>query len=114
MRGFHAPPHHFILYPMGEKMLGPERFEALSRLAKLPISKDEQKRLLPQLEAILEYVGSLKELEEEGAPESSPGVSALRPDEAEPGLEADATLAASPDSASGFFRVPKFLKGGRQ
>ncbi len=99
---------------MGEKLLGPERFEALSRLAKLPISKEEQERLLPQLDSILEYVSRLKALGVEAEAESGAGASALRPDEAEPGLEADAALLASPDSASGFFRVPKFVKGGRR
>lgn len=99
---------------MGEKVLCPERFETLSKLAKLTISKKERERLLPQLEAILEYVSSLKAIEAEAAEESGAGISALREDAAQPGLDKDVVLPASPHSASGFFRVPKFVKGGHQ
>lgn len=100
---------------MGEEMLGPERFEKLARLAKLRISPKQAQKLRPQLEAILGYIGRLQSLEETAA--ASDGNATPRPlreDEPMAGLSPEAALAASPASASGYFRVPRFVKGGKQ
>jgi aspartyl-tRNA(Asn)/glutamyl-tRNA(Gln) amidotransferase subunit C len=100
---------------MGEEMLGPERFEKLARLAKLRVSQEQAQKLRPQLEAILGYIGRLQALEETPAPSrgNAPPLP-LREDEPAAGLSPEAALAASPSSASGYFRVPKFVKGGKQ
>jgi len=100
---------------MGEEMLGPERFERLARLAKLQISPEQAKILRPQLEAILGYISRLQALEETpAASKGSTKPQPLRTDEPVAGLAPEAALGASPASASGYFRVPKFVKGGKQ
>ncbi len=100
---------------MGEEMLGPKRFEALARLAKLRISPEQACKLRPQLEAILGYIGRIQTLEETPAlSRNNAAPRPLREDEPAEGLAPEAALGASPNSASGYFRVPKFVKGGKQ
>ncbi len=81
----------------------------VARLARLALTDEEVERLGRQLNAILEAVGKVAELDLEGVePTSHPLelANVWAEDEPRPSLPADEALANAPDREAGFFRVP--------
>ena len=81
----------------------------VARLARLSLTEEELERLGAQLNAILEAVGKVSELDLEGVePTSHPLdlANTLRPDEPRPSLPVDDALANAPERDGDFFRVP--------
>jgi aspartyl-tRNA(Asn)/glutamyl-tRNA(Gln) amidotransferase subunit C len=78
-------------------------------LARLDLSEDEIERFREQLNAILEAVGKVAELElSDVEPTAHPLdlVNAWADDEPRPSLSVDEALANAPDREGDFFRVP--------
>jgi aspartyl-tRNA(Asn)/glutamyl-tRNA(Gln) amidotransferase subunit C len=81
----------------------------VARLARLALSDDEVERLGAQLNAILEAVGKVSELDLEGVePTKHPLelVNVWAEDEPRDSLSNDDALSNAPDREAGFFRVP--------
>jgi len=88
----------------------------VAELAHLALTDEEVKRFLPQLDAILEYVQKLNELDtsqiEPMAQVSYPAVSnpALRVDRTQGSLSQSEAVANAPDAAAGYFKVPRVIE----
>ena len=83
--------------------------EHVARLARLALREDEVERLQEQLNAILEAVGKVSELDLAGVPPTSHPldlVNVLAEDEPAPCLSREDALANAPDPEGGFFGVP--------
>jgi len=81
----------------------------VAQLARLELSEDELSRFAEQLNAILEAVGKVSELDLEGVePTAHPLdlVNVWAEDEPRPCLPVEAALANAPDREDGSFRVP--------
>ena len=81
----------------------------VARLARLALSDEEADRLGAQLNAILEAVGKVSELDlADVEPTAHPLelVNVWADDDPEPSLAVDDALANAPDREAGFFRVP--------
>jgi len=81
----------------------------VARLARLALTDEEVERLGAQLNAILEAVGKVAELDlEDVEPTAHPldVVNVLAEDEPAPSLPVDEALANAPEREHGFFRVP--------
>ena len=81
----------------------------VARLARLALTDEEVERLGAQLNAILEAVGKVSELDLEGVePTSHPLdlVNVWAEDEPRPSLLVEEALANAPDREQGFFKVP--------
>jgi aspartyl-tRNA(Asn)/glutamyl-tRNA(Gln) amidotransferase subunit C len=86
-----------------------EQVVHVARLARLALTEEELERLGGQLDAILEAVGKVSELDLGGVePTSHPLdlVNVWDEDEPRPSLPPEAALANAPDPEDGFFRVP--------
>jgi aspartyl-tRNA(Asn)/glutamyl-tRNA(Gln) amidotransferase subunit C len=81
----------------------------VARLARLDLTDDEVERLGEQLDAILEAVGKVAELDLTAVqPTAHPLdlVNVWRDDEPRPSLTPDEALANAPDRSGDLFRVP--------
>ena len=81
----------------------------VARLARLALREDEIERLQEQLNAILEAVGKVSELDLADVPPTSHPlalVNVFGPDEPRPSWPLEDALANAPERESGFFRVP--------
>lgn len=82
-------------------------------LARIGLSEDEAEVYARRLGGILEYIARLEELDTEGAEPAFfvPGEQCAYRDD-EPGwcLSPEEVLANAPDTAHGFFRVPKIIR----
>ena len=81
----------------------------VARLARLALTDEEIERLGAQLNAILEAVGKVAELDLEGVePTAHPLelVNVWAEDAPQPSLRVEEALANAPDHEAGFFRVP--------
>ena len=81
----------------------------VARLARLELSEDELERFAEQLNAILEAVGKVSELDlAEVDPTAHPLelVNVWAEDDPQSSLTVDEALANAPDREEGFFRVP--------
>ena len=89
-----------------------EEVRRVAQLAKLEFPDSELQRFTAQLGAILDYVERLRDVDTEGI-EPDPGhptsEATLRTDERIPCLETERALANAPDSAGGYFRVPRVI-----
>ncbi len=86
--------------------------EHIAQLARLDLTEEEKQRFAGQLSAILDYAARLQALDTQGIPPTAsvlPARSALRPDEARPGLETKRLLANAPETEANQFRVPPVL-----
>jgi aspartyl-tRNA(Asn)/glutamyl-tRNA(Gln) amidotransferase subunit C len=86
-----------------------QEVEHVARLAHLALSEEELDRLGGQLDAILEAVGKVSELDlTDVEPTSHPLdlVNVWREDEPRPSLDPEDALANAPDVEGGFFKVP--------
>jgi aspartyl-tRNA(Asn)/glutamyl-tRNA(Gln) amidotransferase subunit C len=87
--------------------------EHVARLARLGLSEEEIDRMRAQLDAILNYVDKLNELETRDVPPTShaiPMTNVFREDAVRPCLSQEEALANAPDRQEGFFRVPRILE----
>jgi aspartyl-tRNA(Asn)/glutamyl-tRNA(Gln) amidotransferase subunit C len=83
--------------------------EHVARLARLALREDEIERLREQLNAILDAVGKVSELDLADVPPTSHPlalVNAFGPDEPRPCLPVEEALANAPEREGDFFRVP--------
>jgi aspartyl-tRNA(Asn)/glutamyl-tRNA(Gln) amidotransferase subunit C len=81
----------------------------VARLARLALTDEEVERLGAQLNAILEAVGKVSELDLEGVePTAHPldVVNVWAEDEPSPSLSVEDALGNAPDREGGFFKVP--------
>ena len=81
----------------------------VAKLARLALSEEELDRLGGQLDAILDAVSKVSELDLEDVPPTSHPldlVNVLAEDEPAPCLTRDEALANAPDPEGGFFGVP--------
>jgi len=81
----------------------------VARLARLALREDEIERLQGQLNAILDAVGKVSELDLADVPPTSHPlalVNVFAPDEPAPSLTLEDALANAPEREGDFFRVP--------
>ena len=90
--------------------------ERVAELAHLELTPDESAHMLTDLNAILDYVAELNELNTDAvAPlaqvsELENFVNAPRPDALVPSLERAAVMPQAPESNGTFFKVPKVIE----
>ena len=90
--------------------------ERVAELANVELTPEESGRMLRDLNAILDYVAELNELDTEGvAPlaqvsELSAVATALRRDEVRPSLDRAAVMSQAPETDGAFFKVPKVIE----
>lgn len=99
-----------------------EEVERVAELARLELKPEETPRMLDDLNAILEYVAELNELDTSGIvplaqvsellSEFSDGAGggALRDDRVLPSLDRAEVLSQAPESDGVFFKVPKVIE----
>jgi aspartyl-tRNA(Asn)/glutamyl-tRNA(Gln) amidotransferase subunit C len=86
--------------------------EHVALLARLKLSREEEELFTGQLNAILDYMEKLNELDTRTVEPTFhvvPHCNTMRDDEVKESLPAEATLANAPDKAEGCFRVPKII-----
>jgi aspartyl-tRNA(Asn)/glutamyl-tRNA(Gln) amidotransferase subunit C len=99
-----------------------EEVERVAELANLDLDADEKPRMQRDLNAILEYVAQLNELDTAGiepmaqvsdlsdaGADTGHGV-ALRPDELRPSLDRVLVMEEAPDTDGAFFKTPKVIE----
>ena len=85
-------------------------------LAHLELTKEEMKKFVPQLDAVLQYVQKLNELDtsevEPMAQVTYPAAEnpALRTDEPRKTFDQDQALGNAPDPGPGYFKVPRVIE----
>ena len=91
--------------------------ERVAELAHLELTTDEKGRMLHDLNAILDYVAELNELETAGVEPLEQVTSlvsgaekALRTDERGASLDRAVVMAQAPESDGSFFKVPKVIE----
>jgi aspartyl-tRNA(Asn)/glutamyl-tRNA(Gln) amidotransferase subunit C len=90
----------------------------VAELANLELEPEETQSMLHDLNAILDHVAQLNELDTSGvAPlaqvselEGSTGVSTLRPDKILASLDRAAVMPQAPETDGVFFKVPKVIE----
>jgi aspartyl-tRNA(Asn)/glutamyl-tRNA(Gln) amidotransferase subunit C len=95
-----------------------EDVERVAELAHLELAPDEMPRMVQDLNAILDYVAELNELDTAGlAPlaqvselDGASGQSRLRKDVVVPSLERAAVMPQAPETDNVFFKVPKVIE----
>jgi aspartyl-tRNA(Asn)/glutamyl-tRNA(Gln) amidotransferase subunit C len=86
--------------------------EHVALLARLQLSAAEKEVFTGQLNAILEYVAKLNELDTEGIEATYhvvPHQNVMRQDEVTASVFPEVSLENAPDQAQGCFRVPKII-----
>ncbi len=83
----------------------------LARLARLAVTEQEIDLFAGQLDAILDTVSRVGQIDEDVPPTSHvvPLTNVLRPDAVIPGLAREEALAGAPRAEEGRFRVPRIL-----
>jgi aspartyl-tRNA(Asn)/glutamyl-tRNA(Gln) amidotransferase subunit C len=95
-----------------------EEVERVAELAHLELEPGEKSGMVKDLNAILDYVAELNELDTGGiAPlaqvselEGAGGVGELRLDVIQPSLDRAAVMAQAPETDGAFFKVPKVIE----
>lgn len=94
-----------------------EDVNRVAELAHLRLTPEESGRMVADLNAILDYVAELNQLDTSGvAPLAqvselgASGASALRADRLEPSLPRDVVMAQAPETSGAFFKVPKVIE----
>jgi aspartyl-tRNA(Asn)/glutamyl-tRNA(Gln) amidotransferase subunit C len=92
----------------------PEEVRELAVLARLALTEQEVARLTGDLDAILDYVDAMRELDTTGVEPMTHAVPfdcPLRPDQVAPSLPVDEALANAPRREASFFQVPRIVPG---
>jgi aspartyl-tRNA(Asn)/glutamyl-tRNA(Gln) amidotransferase subunit C len=92
--------------------------ERVAELAHLELTPEETRNMLHDLNAILEHVAQLNELDTDGvAPlaqvselEGAGGERSLRTDVVVPSLQRAAVMSQAPEADQAFFKVPKVIE----
>jgi len=90
--------------------------ERVAELAHLKLTLEEMPRMSADLNAILDYVAELNELDTAGVEplaqvsELGDFVSVQRADELRPSLDRATVMAQAPESDGAFFKVPKVIE----
>lgn len=92
--------------------------ERVAELAHLELEPEEAAHMQHDLNAMLDYVAELNELDTTGVAPleqvselfSAEGVSSLRADALEPSLERAVVMSQAPESDGAFFKVPKVIE----
>ena len=87
--------------------------EQVAKLARLEITETEKEAFTQQLSAILTYVEKLNALKTAGVEPTATVLgqsNVFREDQARPSLPVEKAVANAPESAEGFFVVPKILE----
>jgi aspartyl-tRNA(Asn)/glutamyl-tRNA(Gln) amidotransferase subunit C len=102
-----------------------EEVRKVAELANLELTPEEEPRMQRDLNAVLDYIAQLNEVDTTGiepmaqvgdvigkAPQQEQDLTgaALRPDELRPSLDRRAVMAAAPESDGRFFKVPKVIE----
>jgi len=95
-----------------------EEVERVAELAHLELRPEETPAMLRDLNAILDYVAQLNELDTKGVTplaqvselQHGAGVSVLRADLPAPSLERAAVMQQAPETDGVFFKVPKVIE----
>jgi aspartyl-tRNA(Asn)/glutamyl-tRNA(Gln) amidotransferase subunit C len=90
-------------------MLTRDQVSYVARLARLELSEEEVERFAGELSKVLDYIGTMSELDLDDVPPTSHVVAienVLRADEPRPSLPPEVALENAPDPAPGGFRVP--------
>ncbi|MEA2281338.1 MAG: aspartyl-tRNA(Asn)/glutamyl-tRNA(Gln) amidotransferase subunit [Solirubrobacteraceae bacterium] len=90
-------------------MLSRDQVLHVARLARLELSEEEVDRFGGELSKVLDYIGTIGELDLEQVPPTSHVVAVenvLREDAPRPSLPVEVALERAPDAAPGGFRVP--------
>ena len=95
-----------------------EEVERVAELAHLELTPEETPRMLDDLNAILDYVAELNELDTSGvAPLAQVselldggGSGVLREDRVRPSLDRAEVLSQAPETDGAFFKVPKVIE----
>ena len=90
----------------------------VAELANLELTADESSRMLKDLNAVLDYVAELNELDtacvaplaQVGELESAAGANVLRPDVPLRCLDRAEVMARAPETDGVFFKVPKVIE----
>lgn len=94
-----------------------EDVDRVAELAHLELTRNESVSMLRDLNAILDYVAELGEVDTSGIVPLAQvtelieaGSSALRPDILRPSLDRETVLKQAPESNGVFFKVPKVIE----
>ncbi|HEY6837160.1 MAG TPA: Asp-tRNA(Asn)/Glu-tRNA(Gln) amidotransferase subunit GatC [Geobacteraceae bacterium] len=90
-----------------------EEVEHVAKLARLELSEEEMTTFTGQMDAILAYVDTLKELDTDGVVATAHAVpveNAFREDLVTPSIGTDNALANAPARVADFFLVPKVIE----
>ena len=93
-------------------ILSRKEVEHVALLARLELTEEEKEAYTHQLNAILDFMRQLDELDTSGVEPMAhvlPLVNVMREDEVRPGLSREEALAGAPDADQGQFRVPKIV-----
>jgi aspartyl-tRNA(Asn)/glutamyl-tRNA(Gln) amidotransferase subunit C len=85
----------------------------VAHLARLHLTPEEEQRLAGQIDGILGYIETLKQVDVAGVEPTAhafPLVNVTRPDVARPGLSNEEAMRNAPAKASGLFLVPKIVE----
>ena len=91
-----------------------EEVRELAVLARLALTEQEIARMTGDLDAILDYVDAMRELDTTGVEPMTHAVPfdcPLRPDQVAPSLPVDEALANAPRREASFFQVPRIVPG---
>ncbi len=90
-----------------------QEIEHIAKLSRLALSNDEKVLFTSQMEAILKYVETLKELDTDAITPTSHAVpmeNAFRPDSVTPSIGHERALLNAPDKNETYFRVPPVIE----
>lgn len=95
-----------------------EEVKRVAELAHLELAADEAPRMLADLNAILDYVAELNQLDTTGIVPLAQvselleegGTSVVRPDQTATSLDRDLVMSQAPVSDGAFFKVPKVIE----
>jgi aspartyl-tRNA(Asn)/glutamyl-tRNA(Gln) amidotransferase subunit C len=95
-----------------------EEVQRVAELAHLDLKPEETPRMLNDLNAILDYVAELNELDTAGVEplaqiselKNAAGAGVLRDDLLEPSLDRATVMAQAPETDGVFFKVPKVIE----
>ena len=84
--------------------------EHVAKLARLALTEEEKEKFAPQLNAVLEYVDELNEVDTTGIEPMAHSIkisNVMREDEVKQEFTREEMLQHAPEEEDGFFKVPK-------
>lgn len=88
--------------------------EQVALLSRLELQEADVEKFTVQLNAILEYVEVLDQVDTAGIEPTAhvlPLKNVMRPDAAKPSLARELALSNAPEQEDGYFKVPKIIEG---